>query len=115
VERSGAVLPEHSRIFSPASVALDATGRKLGAMTLKPNDAEPVCGWRIGLAVEAHTRGQGLGHRLLERAIAFAREQGAAYVNLFVDPTNIRAIALYHRVGFVEVGGRDQVLEMRHP
>jgi len=44
---------------------------------------------------------------------SFAREKGARYVNLFVDPTNRRAIALYHRVGFVEVDERDQVIEMR--
>jgi ribosomal protein S18 acetylase RimI-like enzyme len=98
----------------PAFIALDATGQKLGAITVKPNGVdEPVQGWRIGIAVVAHARGQGLGQRLLERAIAFAREKGADYINLFVDPTNTRAIALYRRVGFVEVGERDQVIEMR--
>ena len=98
----------------PAFVALDATGQKLGAITVKPNGAdEPVQGWRIGIAVAAHARGQGLGQRLLERAIAFAREKGADYVNLFVDPANTRAIALYRRMGFVEAGERDQVIEMR--
>ncbi|MDQ2715085.1 MAG: hypothetical protein M3Z08_09275 [Chloroflexota bacterium] len=37
----------------------------------------------------------------------------AFYVNLFVDPTNTRAIALYRRVGFIESGEQDQMLEMR--
>ncbi len=98
----------------PAFVALDASGQKLGAITLKPNgEDEPVQGWRIGIAVEPQARGHRVGQRLLERAIAFAREKGARYVNLFVDPTNRRAIALYHHVGFVEVDERDQVIEMR--
>ncbi|MBA2284233.1 MAG: GNAT family N-acetyltransferase [Ktedonobacteraceae bacterium] len=98
----------------PAFVAIDETGQKLGAMTVKPNDTqEPVRSWRIGLAVQAHVRGQGIGQRLLERASAFAREKGADYVNLFVDPTNTRAIALYRRVGFIEDGEQDQMLEMR--
>jgi ribosomal protein S18 acetylase RimI-like enzyme len=98
----------------PAFVALDVSGKKLGAITLKPNgEDEPVQGWRIGIAVEPQARGHRVGQHLLERAIAFAREKGAHYVNLFVDPTNRRAIALYHRVGFVEVDERDQLIEMR--
>jgi RimJ/RimL family protein N-acetyltransferase len=98
----------------PAFVALDASGQKLGAITLKPNgEDESVQGWRIGIAVESQARGHRVGQHLLERAIAFAREKEARYVNLFVDPTNRRAIALYHRVGFVEVDERDQLIEMR--
>ncbi len=98
----------------PAFVALDASGRKLGAITVKPDDKDkPVSGWRIGIGVETHARGQGVGQHLLEQAIAFARVKGARYVNLFVDPTNTQAIALYQRIGFVEVGERDNLIEMR--
>lgn len=98
----------------PAFVAFDAYGQKLGAITLKPNgEDEPVQGWRIGMAVEAHARGHRIGQQLLERAITYAREHDARYVNLFVDPTNRPAIALYHRVGFVEVDEKDQLIEMR--
>ncbi len=89
----------------PAFVALDTTGQKLGAITLKPNGADlPVSGWRIGIAVQAQARSRGIGQRLIEQAITFVREQGASYVNLFVDPTNTKAIALYQRMGFVERG-----------
>ena len=98
----------------PAFVAIDATGRKLGAITVKPNDSnEPVSGWRIGIGVEVDVRGQRIGQHLLERAIAFASQKGATYVNLFVDPANHPAIALYRRIGFLEVGERDHVIEMR--
>ena len=99
----------------PAFVALDMHGQKLGAITLRPNesDEEPIDGWRIGIAVEAHIRGQGIGQRLLQRAIAFARESGASYVNLLVDPTNMRAITSYLRAGFVEVDEQDGMIEMR--
>jgi ribosomal protein S18 acetylase RimI-like enzyme len=98
----------------PAFVALDMSGRKLGAITLRPNGTDKsVDGWRIGIAVETHARGQGIGQRLLQQAITFARENGASCVNLFVDPTNTRAIASYRRAGFVEVGEKDQLIEMR--
>jgi len=110
----------------PAFVALDTTGRKLGAIIMRPHGTdEPVYGWRISIAVEVQARSQGIGQRLIERAITFAREKSAPYVNLFVDSTNTQAIALYQRVGFVqaiaryqrvgiiEVGEVDQIIEMR--
>ncbi len=98
----------------PSFVAVDASGRKLGAITVKPNDADaPVQGWRIGIGVDASARGQGVGKLLMERAIAFAAEQKATYVILYVDPTNAPAIKLYKRVGFVETGEKDGLIEMR--
>ena len=98
----------------PAFVALDATGQKLGAITLRAKDEnKPISGWQIGVGVEDEVRGQGVGRQLVERAIAFAREQGASYIKLIVDPTNTPAIVLYQRMGFIEVGMEDQVLEMR--
>jgi len=98
----------------PAFVALDVGGRKLGAITVKPDDQdELVSGWRIGIGVEAYARGQHVGQHLLERAIAFARDMGAEYINLYVDATNTPAIALYRRTGFVVVGEEDHLIEMR--
>jgi ribosomal protein S18 acetylase RimI-like enzyme len=98
----------------PAFVANAADGRKLGAITMKANNAgKPVRSWRVGIGVETDARGQGVGQHLLERAIVFARENGADYVSLFVDPTNSPAIALYQRTGFVAVGEKDQLIEMR--
>lgn len=98
----------------PAFVALDPLGNPLGAITVKPNDAEqPVRGWRIGIGVAPSARGQGVGQRLIECSLDFARQAGAEYVSLLVDPANTRAIALYRRVGFVDIGPRDGVLAMR--
>jgi ribosomal-protein-alanine N-acetyltransferase len=98
----------------PAFIVLDGNGRKLGAILLKPSDPDnPAAGWRISMGLEADARGQGIGQRLIERAVEFARADGKRYVNLLVDPTNSRAIALYRRTGFVDVGMRDNVIEMR--
>jgi ribosomal protein S18 acetylase RimI-like enzyme len=98
----------------PSFVAVDVSGRKLGTITVKPNDTnEPVQGWRIGIGVDDSARGYGIGELLMERAIAFARDQKAQHVTLFVDPTNAPAIRLYRRVGFIETGERDGLIEMR--
>ncbi len=103
--------PQHP---DPAFVALDTNGHLLGALLLQPNETStPVQGWRMGIGVEAEVRGQGVGRHLVERAIEFARTVGAAYLNLFVDPTNTRAIALYQHTGFVATGTRDALIEMR--
>lgn len=98
----------------PSFIAVDATGRKLGAITVKANDDdEPVSSWRIGIGVVDEARGQRVGQCLIEKAIEFARQSGAQYLNLSVDRTNNRAIALYRRCGFIEKGDWDNMLEMR--
>ena len=110
-ERYWSEWPQHP---DPAFVALDTSGHLLGAIILQPNEpGAPVQGWRIGIGVKAEVRGQGVGRHLVERAIEFARAVGAAYVNLFVDPTNTRAVTLYQHTGFVAAGTRDALLEMR--
>jgi putative acetyltransferase len=52
-------------------------------------------------------RGQGIGTRLLESAIQWARETGVVTrIELFVFARNTRAIRLYERFGFVIEGRR---------
>jgi GNAT superfamily N-acetyltransferase len=98
----------------PAFVAEDATSRKLGAIRLRPHTAADAGqGWQIGMGVEAPARGHGVGYRLIERAIIYARQTHSAYLNLLVDPANLPAISLYRRAGFRDVGERDRVIEMR--
>lgn len=50
--------------------------------------------------VSAHSRGQGLGRRLIEHVIAWARDEGMARVTLLTDADNYRAQATYGRLGF---------------
>lgn len=58
----------------------------------------------LGVGVEA--RGQGVGGRLLEAAAEGAQRRGAQALYLEVSVTNLDALALYRRHGFVEVGAR---------
>jgi len=53
----------------------------------------------------AHQRG-GHGSRLVRRMIDLARWHHAARLFLEVRPSNTRAIALYDRIGFNEIGRR---------
>lgn len=99
--------------WAPSFVALDTCGKKLGSITLKPDEkTRAMYGWRIGIGVAPEARSQGIGRRLIEQAIAFARETGAHYINLHVDTANTRAIALYSRLGFVNVYQGQDLIEM---
>jgi ribosomal protein S18 acetylase RimI-like enzyme len=50
--------------------------------------------------------GSGTGPRLMEAAIASAREQRAKRLLLGVHPGNLRALAFYRKIGFVQIGVR---------
>ncbi|WP_437775450.1 N-acetyltransferase family protein [Sorangium sp. So ce1097] len=57
--------------------------------------------------------GQGHGRRLLETAIAWARDRaGLSYVDLGVFSNNERAVRLYTRMGFVPTGTRDDAFRV---
>jgi ribosomal-protein-alanine N-acetyltransferase len=58
------------------------------------------------IATHPVVRGEGHGRRLMEDAIAAARERHAASLVLEVRTSNTPAIRFYGRFGFVEVGKR---------
>lgn len=64
---------------------------------------------RIALGVEPAFQRRGSGEALLRAAITFAREAGLAWIDLWVFAHNAPARALYHKLGFIEIGRhRDQ-------
>ena len=92
-----------------------------GAHFVVIDDAREVVGWcdisrptiegfihsgRLGMGLLPHVRGQGLGRRLAQATIDAARARGVERVELEVFATNVRAIRLYERLGFVHEGVR---------
>jgi ribosomal protein S18 acetylase RimI-like enzyme len=59
---------------------------------------------RLALGVEAAFRRRGFGEALLRTAVAFAAQAGLAWIDLAVLAHNEPALALYRKLGFVEVG-----------
>jgi ribosomal-protein-alanine N-acetyltransferase len=57
----------------------------------------------IGMMVAASHRRRGIGRRLMETALDWARARGLEKLSLLVFPHNDAAIALYRSFGFVEV------------
>ncbi|MDB5963456.1 MAG: rimI [Massilia sp.] len=60
----------------------------------------------LNVSVAADRQGQGLGRYLLDKVAACARGLGAESVLLEVRPSNQRALAVYLRYGFTEIGRR---------
>lgn len=60
----------------------------------------------LDVAVAAGRQRQGLGRHLLDRIGARAREQGMTSVLLEVRPSNERALEVYRRYGYREIGRR---------
>ena len=60
----------------------------------------------LDVALAGRRQGTGLGRLLLDTLCARAREMGAESVLLEVRPSNERALAVYRRYGFAEIGRR---------
>jgi len=60
----------------------------------------------LDVAVAASLQGSGLGRYLLDRIVARARGLRMASILLEVRPSNLRALQVYQRYGFAEIGRR---------
>jgi GNAT superfamily N-acetyltransferase len=63
----------------------------------------------VALWVERSARGRGVGRRLVEGVVDWARRRGAARIELWVVDDNDAARALYERCGFTPTG-REQAV-----
>jgi putative acetyltransferase len=85
-------------------VAVDPAGRIVACCGLRPmaNGALEL----RKMYARREARGQGLGRRLLERALAYARGSGCPRVELETASVLKEAIALYEKSGFVPRPGK---------
>jgi ribosomal protein S18 acetylase RimI-like enzyme len=99
-----------------AHVALDETGRRVGAAFCRRMDADDP-GWgfvaadipEVGMAVVGDRRGQGIGRRLLVELL-----ERHPVMSLSVDKDNVRAIGLYESLGFTTVAEEGTAFTMLH-
>ncbi len=104
--------------LSPAHetrVAANDAGQVLGTYTLRENHAGggahvANCGYMVATGAT----GQGIGRIMAEDSLRLARERGFLAMQYnFVIASNTGAIALWHSLGFAEIGRQPQAF--RHP
>lgn len=66
----------------------------------------------VGIAVLKAHWSQGIGRALMEESIAWLSDNGVERMTLSVDTQNLRAIALYMRLGFIVEGTLTDVRKM---
>ncbi len=69
--------------------------------TVSTAEGGPAC-WLEDMVLHPNWRHSGLGTRLLQHAMDWARNRGFARISLLTDKTNEGAIRFYQRQGFVE-------------
>lgn len=84
-------------------VACDASDAVIGYFVLMPVVDEAHL---LTIAVRADLQRLGLGRALLDRVMDLAREMKMVSLLLEVRPSNERALDLYERYGFKEIGRR---------
>ncbi len=60
----------------------------------------------LNISVRRDLHGQGIGRKLLDRVVAISRDSKLSSVLLEVRPSNLRALDVYLRYGFVQIGLR---------
>jgi ribosomal protein S18 acetylase RimI-like enzyme len=63
----------------------------------------------VSLWVAPEARSRGLGSALVEAVLSWAEDEGAEEVTLWVNESNVGAIALYERAGFAATGARKEL------
>jgi RimJ/RimL family protein N-acetyltransferase len=61
------------------------------------------CG-TLGMGLLPEYRGKGLGRRLMEATLALAHDEGFVRIELTAHADNLRAVALYEKLGFQREG-----------
>ena len=87
-----------------ASFLADIGGRIVGSAFVTHSDDPGIAKLRL-LWVESEMRGRGLGSRLTDEAVRFAREAGYTTLTLWTQDVLVAARRIYARAGFSLVSG----------
>jgi RimJ/RimL family protein N-acetyltransferase len=106
IDEAAAFVARNVRLGNPQLVADDA-GRIVGWCDIR-RETIPVYAHvgHLGMGLLPEYRGRGVGERLIRASIDAARAAGLERIELTVFARNVRAAALYRKVGFAHEGTR---------
>ena len=82
----------------------EVDGRVVASSDLHVGRGTEVRAGNVGIVVKDGFRGVGIGTRMMQAILKFARNRGLKVLVLSVFATNERAIHVYEKVGFVKCG-----------
>lgn len=99
--------PERGNIFV-ATEEDEVVGMTSLLFTVSTAQGAPAC-WLEDMVIRPDRRGMGIGTRLLEHAVAYAKSHGFTRITLLTDRTSEKSIQFYQRHGFE----RSEMVPMR--
>ena len=93
-------------------IAVDDDGRITGDAFLERGPRRLHHAAELGISTLKEYWGRGIGSRLMEELIAYAKENGITKINLRVRADNERAKALYRKFGFEKEGDDRRMMEI---
>jgi GNAT superfamily N-acetyltransferase len=97
-----------SRLTTAAMFAAERDDRLVGIAGGLPNEAHETAAL-ISMWVAPEARGEGIGERLVNAVIGWARETGHERLKLWVTVGNSSAERLYQRCGFIDTGETEPI------
>ncbi len=112
VEEEGQILADYAASNNSIFLVAETGGRIIGLLNCKGGTRRATRhAVTLGLSIAREWRNQGVGGRLMERAIEWAKSTGnITRIELFVFVRNERAIHLYQKFGFVVEGRRQRAI-----
>lgn len=89
-----------------ATYVATAAGRDIGLARGAPHDSAIDSGYLISMWVDPKVRRQGIAARLIDAVVVWARAENLKRLVLDVAESNLPALALYSRKGFMPNGNR---------
>ncbi len=90
--------PERGNIFV-ATEEDEVVGMVSLLFTISTAKGAPVC-WLEDMVIRPDRRGMGIGTRLLQHAVAYAKSHGFTRITLLTDRINAKTIRFYEENGF---------------
>lgn len=111
---SRVVIPAYAEKLAKDAMIFSAhdKGQMVAFIAVYCNDLDSGVAFTPMVAVAGEYRKNGVASSLIETAVRYIKKRGFKSFKLEVHSTNVKAIAMYQRLGFMEIGENSESLIM---